>query len=215
MATYNPEEQEKIEGFKAWWAAYGNTVTIIVTTLVATIVGVQAWNYYQKQQAQQAADLFAVLQQQVERGGDSVKINDAAHLLTENFPKSGYASRAALIAAQANVSAGNLLEAKNKLQWILDKSTEPEVKDIARLRLAGILLDEKKYDEALRLLNSQHGEPFAGLYADAKGDVLAALGNISEARVAYQQAIDKLSGGQSAYPSIIQMKLDALRASAQ
>lgn len=79
------------------------------------------------------------------------------------------------------------------------------------MRLAGLLLDEKKYEEALNLLNAQHGESFAGLYADLKGDVLAASGNIIEARAAYQQAIDKLSGGGSAYQNIVQMKLDALR----
>lgn len=211
MAAYNPEEQEKIEGLKAWWVAHGNTVIIVVTTLIAAIVGTQAWNYYKRQQAQQAADLFAVLQQQAERSGEPSKINDAAHLLTEGFPASGYASRAALIAAQANADAGNLPEASNKFQWILDNSKEPEIKDIARMRLAGLLLDQKKYEEALNLLNAQHGESFAGLYADLKGDVLAASGNIIEARVAYQQAIDKLSGGGSAYQNIVQMKLDALR----
>lgn len=211
MAAYNPEEQEKIEGLKAWWVAHGNTVIIVVTTLIAAIVGTQAWNYYKKQQAQQAADLFAVLQQQAERSGEPSKINDAAHLLTEGFPASGYASRAALIAAQANADAGNLSEASSKFQWILDNSKEPEIKDIARMRLAGLLLDEKKYEEALNLLNAQHGESFAGLYADLKGDVLAASGNIIEARAAYQQAIDKLSGGGSAYQNIVQMKLDALR----
>lgn len=211
MAAYNPEEQEKIEGLKAWWAAHGNTVIIVMTTFIAAIVGTQAWNYYKRQQAQQAADLFAVLQQQVERGGEPGKINDAAHLLTEGFPASGYASRAALIAAQANANAGNLPEAGSKLQWVLDNSQEPEIKDIARLRLAGILLDEKKYNEALGLLSAPHGESFAGLYADLKGDVLAASGKIAEARVAYQQAIGKLSGSKSAYQNIVQIKLDALR----
>ncbi|SFI25453.1 tetratricopeptide repeat protein [Nitrosomonas sp. Nm34] len=215
MAAYNPEEQEKIEGLKAWWAAHGNTVIIMMTAFIAAIVGTQAWNYYHKQQAQQSADLFAVLQQQIEQGSDPAKINDAAHLLTEGFPTSGYASRAALIAAQANADAGNQQAAKNKLQWVLDRSKEPELKDIARLRLAGILLDEKKYEEALNLLNAQHGEPFSGLYADLKGDILAASGKIAEARIAYQQGIDKLSGGRSAYQNIVQMKLDALRESKQ
>lgn len=215
MAAYNPEEQEKIEGLKAWWTAHGNTVIIILTTLIATIVGIQAWNYYTRQQAQQAADLFTVLQQQVEKSGDPVKINDAAYLLMEGFPSSGYAARAALIAAQANVNAGDLAEASGKLQWILDHSKEPELKDIARLRLARVLLDEQKYDEALRHLNAAHGESFAGLYADMKGDVLAASGSIEEARAAYQQAIDKLSDGQSVYQNIVQMKLDGLRSPAE
>lgn len=216
MAAYNPEEQEGIDGLKAWWASHGNTVIIVVTTLIAAIAGTQLWNYYKNQQAHQAADLFAVLQQQVEKNSDPAKINDAAHLLVEGYPASGYASRAALIAAQVNAQAGKLVEAKSKLQWILDMSKEPEIKDIARLRLAGVLLDEKKYNEALNLLNVQHGASFTGLYADLKGDILAASGKIAEARVAYQHASDQLSSSQGgAYQNIIQMKLDALRENKQ
>ena len=135
--AYNPEEQEKIEGLKAWWSAHGNSVIIILSTMIAVMAGMQAWKYYHKQQAQQAADLFAVLQQQIDKGGSSEKVNDALHLLTTGFSESGYASRAALMAAQANKNLGNLSEAKAKLQWILDHAKESEIKDITRLRLAG------------------------------------------------------------------------------
>ena len=211
--AYNPEEQEKIEGLKAWWSAHGSSVIIILSTMIAVMAGMQAWKYYHKQQAQQAADLFAVLQQQIDKGGSSEKINDALHLLTTGFSESGYASRAALMAAQANKNLGNLSEAKAKLQWILDHAKESEIKDIAKLRLAGILLDEKKFDEALRLLNSQHSESFSGLYADLKGDIYVAAGKPNEASAAYQKAYDRFSMSKSNYMNLVQMKLDAVKVS--
>ncbi|SEN31480.1 tetratricopeptide repeat protein [Nitrosomonas marina] len=208
MATYNREEEEKIEGIKAWWIKYGTIITIVLATMVATIGATQVWKYYQQLQAQQAADLYALLKQ-VQETGDSEKINDAAYLLTEGYPSSGYAPRAALIAAKASVDAGDLQNAKQQLQWILDHAKEPEIRDLARLRLSGILLDENNYSEALRHLNSEHLDSFSGLYADLKGDVLLASGNKEEARLSYQAAIDKLNKNNN-YFNIVQMKLDAL-----
>lgn len=206
--AYNHEDQERIEGFTAWWKRYGNAITIVLTAILVTIGATKAWQYYQQKQAQQAADLYALLQQ-VQSGGDAAKINDAAQLLTEGYSSSGYAPRAALITAQADVQAGNNKRAMQNLQWIIDHAKETEMHDVARLRISGILLDEGKYDEALRMLNTGHGKAFAGLYLDRKGDIQVAAGKISEARLSYQEAIDKLNKSNN-YFNIVQMKLDAL-----
>lgn len=208
MVTYNLEEQEKIDGIKNWWDKFGNALIILLTAFLVTIAGMQAWNYYQQKQSQQAADLYALLQQ-VKTSGDASRVNDAAQLLTEGFPSSGYAPRAAMIAAQADVDAGNGKRAVQNLQWVVDHAKEPTMHDVARLRIAGILLDEEKYDDALKVLNAQHGETFAGLYLDRKGDILVAANKISEARLSYQAAIEKLSKTNN-YFNIVQMKLDAL-----
>ena len=208
MATYDLEEQEKIDGLKSWWETYGTLLIVVVATFIASIGGVKAWNYYQQQQIGQAAELYSSLLQ-VEASGDSKKISDAAHLLMEGFPSSGYASRAALISARASFDSGDVQNAKSRLQWTLDNTKEDELKDLVRLRLAGILLDERKYDDALRLLDTKHGESFDGLYADLKGDVLNAAGKIAEARIAYQTALDKM-GKKGTYYNIVQMKFDAL-----
>ncbi len=208
MATYDLEEQEKIDGLKSWWEVYGTLAIIIVATFIAGIFGTQAWKYYQKQQTDQAAELFVSLQE-IGVGEDAKKIGDAARLLMEGFPSSGFASRAALISARASIDANDVQNARNQFQWLLVNSDEAELKDVARLRLAGLMLDEKKYDEALKLLESKHSEFFAGLYGDLKGDVLVAKRNISEARVAYKMAMDKIDRNGTHY-KIVQMKLDAL-----
>jgi len=210
MSAYNSEEQEKIDRFKAWWSANGATLLLAIAVFAASAAGTRLWNHYKSEQARQASDLYAVLQQQVEKGGELVKITDAAQLLTDGFPGSGYASRAALIAAHSAAQAGNDQSAREMLQWVIDHGTEPEIKDIARLRMANILMDESKYDQALSLLSAQHGSSFTGLYADLQGDVLAASGKTGEARAAYQKALDSL-GAQSAYRNVVQMKFDTLR----
>ena len=208
MATYDLEEQEKIDGLKSWWEAYGTLVMVVIATFIASMAGVKMWNYYQQQQIEQAAELYSSLLQ-IEAGGDTRKISDAAQLVMTGFPGSGYASRAALISARASFEGGDVQSAKSRLQWTLDNTKEDELKDLVRLRLAGLLLDERKYDDALRLLDTKHGESFGGLYGDLKGDVLTAAGKVTEARAAYQMALDKM-GKKGTYHNIVQMKLDAL-----
>lgn len=206
--AYMHEDQERIDGLKAWWGRYGNAITIVLTVALMTAGAVKAWQFYQQKQAQQAADLYALLKQ-VQTSNDANKINDAAQLLTEGYPSSGYATRAALLAAQADVQAGNMQRAIQHLQWIIDHAKETEMHDIARLRISGILLDQGKHDEALRILSAGHNEAFSGLFLDRKGDIQVAAQKISEARLSYQAAIDKLSRGTN-YHNIVQMKLDGL-----
>lgn len=207
MASYH-EDQERIEGLKAWWNQYGTAITIVLAVALATIGANKAWDAYQAKQAQQAADLYALLKQ-VQATDDAAKINDAAQLLMTGYSSSGYASRAALIAGLADVQAGNSKRAIQNLQWVIDHAKETELHDLARLRMSGILLDEGKYDDALRLLNAGHSEAFAGLYLDRKGDIQVAAQKISEARLSYQAAIDKLNKNNNYY-NIVQMKLDGL-----
>jgi predicted negative regulator of RcsB-dependent stress response len=208
MARIDYEEQEKLDTLKAWWNRYGAIITIMLAVTVATFGGTKVWEYFQRQQAQQAADLYALLKQ-VQTSGDLMRVTDAAHLLTEGYPSSGYAPRAALIVAKASVDAGDLQRAKTHLQWVMENAKEPEMIDLARLRLATVLLNEKNYAAALQQLNTKHGSAFSGLYADLKGDILLASGKIEEARLAYEAAVGALSKSTN-YFNIVQMKADAL-----
>lgn len=159
-------------------------------------------------QSRQASDLYALLQQ-VQASNDATKIHDAAQLVMTGYPSSGYAPRAALITAQADVQNSNAKRALQSLQWIVDNAKESSLHDLARLRISGILLDEEKYDDALRTISMPHSDSFSGLYLDRKGDILVATNKFSEARLSYQEAISKLSKTNT-YFNIVQMKLDAL-----
>src|SRR3990167_2870451 len=99
--------------------------------------------------------------------------------------------------------------AKTQLQWVIDHAGEDGLKDVARLRLAAVLLDEKNYADAMKLLEAKHPASFDGLYADLRGDVLSAQGKTDEARNAYKLAYEK-TDAKSMYRNLIQMKMDAL-----
>jgi predicted negative regulator of RcsB-dependent stress response len=129
--------------------------------------------------------------------------------MQSKFGKTVYAEMSALAAAKAAFDANDLKSAKAQLQWVMDHGKDEEYKAIARLRLAGILLDEKSYDEGLKLLSGEFPARFAGMVADRKGDLLVAQNKIAEARAAYKLALEKTEPNDPGR-QLIQVKLDAI-----
>ncbi|MHB9101761.1 MAG: YfgM family protein [Sulfuricella sp.] len=206
--AYDLEEQEKLDELKAWWKTNGTTVMLAVAVVVAVVAGMQGWRVYQNSQQRQAALAYEALQSGVQ-SKDTKRIREAAGQLIEKYPGTPQASRSALLAAGVNYESGDAKSAKAQLQWVIDHAKEEGARDIARLRLAGILLDEKSYGEAMKTLEASHEKAFDGLFFDLKGDLLAAQGKRADARVAYQAALEK-TDEKSAYRQVVQMKLDGL-----
>ena len=129
------------------------------------------------------------------------KIKDALAQLLEKFPGTGYAPRGALFGAKAAVDAGDSATAKTQLEWVVANSKEDELKSLARLRLAAVLIDQKQFDAALAALEGKHSESFAGLFLDMKGDIFNLQGKAADAKTAYEAALAKLDakGAQRQY----------------
>ena len=205
--AYDLEEQEQIATLKAWWDKYGNATTWVLIAALAAYSGWNGWNYYQRDQAGKASALYGELQAAVE-AQDNAKVLRAAGDMESQFSSTAYAPMAALVAAKSAFDANDLKSAKAQLQWAADHGAD-EFKAVAKVRLAGVLLDEKAYDEALKVLAGDVPAAFAGAVADRKGDVLAAQNKLTEARAAYKAALDatdKKNPGRQ----LIQMKLEAI-----
>lgn len=208
MAALDLHEQEQVETLKAWWKENGKWLLWTLVITLSGIAAMQGWKSYKSNQAMEAATLFAELEKQVD-SRDPKRINDAAQAVINGYGSTAYAPRASLLAAQVNIMTKDAARAKTQLQWVIQHTSEEGLKNVARLNLVNVLLDEKSYVEALELLEAPHPDSFAGLYADLKGDVLGAQGKTVEARAAYQQALDKIDA-KSAYHNLIRMKQDAL-----
>ncbi|MEO0317857.1 MAG: hypothetical protein RL404_1534 [Pseudomonadota bacterium] len=206
--AYDHEEQEQLATLKAWWNQNGNLVTWLAIAVLVAYAGWSGWRYYQRDQAAKAAVLYEEIVKAAE-AKDMAKVTRAAADMEERFAGTPYAQMGALTAARAANDANDAKAAKAQLQWVVDHGRADEYKAIARLRLAGILLDEKAYDEGLKVLSVDMPEAFAALAADRKGDLLFAMDKIDDARSAYQAALDKTDAKNPAR-QLIQLKLDAL-----
>lgn len=222
MAHYDLEEQEQLDSIKTWWKMYGNLVTGLVAAVSLAVVGWQGWNWYKADVSGKASLVFSALEDAV-AVKDAPRIKAAAGELTEKFSGSHYAALGALVAAKASVDSGDTKTAKLQLSWVIDND-KGELKDLARLRLAVLLLDENAYDDAQKLLEASHASAFNPRFSELKGEVLMAQGKKAEARLAFKAAIASLeertaqtaapgkspAETQGPYREMLQQKLDAL-----
>jgi predicted negative regulator of RcsB-dependent stress response len=203
------EEQEQLDALKAWWKQYGNLVLLAVIAAAIAVAGWNGWNWYQRNQAAQASALYDALAKAM-GAGDAKALRDAGGALTEGHPRTLYASMGALAAARFHFDRGELKNAKAQLEWVIERSPSEEYRQIARLRLAHVLLDEKAYDEALRQLEAKPLEAYAAQVAALRGDVLLAQGRRDDAKAAYRLALDKAGSLGGAFRDGVQLRLDAL-----
>jgi predicted negative regulator of RcsB-dependent stress response len=220
MAAYDLEEQEQLDQLKTWWKMYGNLVTALVTAAALVALGWQGWNWWQRSQSAQASGLYGALQQAAAQK-DAKRVRELAGELIDKYSGTSYAGLGALISAKAQVDGGDVKTAQAQLTWASQHAGDEAVRDLARLRLAAVLLDEKSYDQAAKLLSPDPAPAFQPRFSELRGDILAAQGKLAEARAAYQAALEKLAAAsketseaegarRGPYRDMLQLKLDAL-----
>jgi len=206
--AYDHEEQEQIDALKAWWKQYGNLITWILIAILAIFSAWKGWGVYQVKQSVQASMLFEELQKAIQEK-DQAKVLRAVSDIEEKYPSTNYAQMGGLLAAKFGFDANDLKTTKLQLNWVIEHGKTDEFKSLARIRLAAVLLDEKSYDDAAKLLAADFPAEFASVVADQKGDILMAQNKIEDARASYQLALDKASDKSPGY-QLIQLKIDAV-----
>jgi predicted negative regulator of RcsB-dependent stress response len=207
MSTYDLEEQEQLAALKAWWKEHGGGVALAAVLVAAAVAAWNGWVWYQRSQAAQAAALYETLQKAA-RANDLKATQDTAGSILENYPRSAYAPLAALVSAKVQFQAGDLKTARAQLQWVVEHAASDEIRSIASLRLASVLLDDKEPDAALKALEAKPHPGFEALYAAQRGDILMVQKKREEARVAYRAALEKTEPGP--LREGLRLKLEAL-----
>ncbi len=206
--AYDHEEQEQLDALKAWWKQYGNLITWVMIVVLAAFSGWKAWGIYLTRQSGQASMLFEELQKAVQEK-DKTKVLRAASDVQEKYASTDYAQMAGLLAAKFVFDENDLKTAKSQLVWVQENGKTVEFRSLAKIRLSGILLDEKAYDEAAKLLTGAFPADLASVVADRQGDIFMAQNRIDEARAAYQSALAKMTDKNPGY-QLVQLKLDAV-----
>lgn len=211
MATHlDLEEQEQLDQLKHFWRQWGNLITWALVIVLGAFAAYNGWNMYQRSQAAKASVLFDELDRAAQ-AGDADKAARVFSDMKEHYGRTAFAEQAGLLAAKLQADKGKADDARATLEWVAANAVEDEYRVVAKLRLAGLLLDEKKYDDALKQLPADAGKAFEGLVADRRGDILQAQGKKDEAKAAYQQAW-KAMDPAAEYRRLVEAKLTALGA---
>lgn len=207
------EEQEQLDQINHFWKQYGNAITWTLIAVLAAFASWNLYNYWQRSQASQAATLFDEVERSIQ-SADIAKIDRVFVEMKERFADTGYAQQTGLLVAKQYVVAGKVDAAKSALTWVAEKSSDKGYQALAKLRLSGILVESKDYENALNQLGGSYSAGFDALVADRKGDILMLQGKKTQAVIEYQKAY-KSFDSRAEYRHLVEVKLNALGVDAQ
>lgn len=205
--TSHYEEEAEVEQLRRWWRENWMALAGGLVLGLAGIFGWEAWQTARTSKAEQASQIYEDLKRV--QPGQQERAQELWHRLEEKFPGTPYASQAALLMANDAAAREDWPGAQAKLEWVGKHSEDPGLKKIARLRLARVLWQQQKPDEALALLDIADGDPFAALYLELRGDIQLAKGERDAARGSYEKALQQ---GGAAFPGrdALQRKVEDL-----
>ena len=201
------EEQEQVDELKALWKKYGTYITRGAIAFFVLYGLFQGWGYYQNKQSLNASEAYQSIVVLDEK--NTKEIMQKAQSLMDAYGGTPYAGRAAILFAKASFAEGLKDKAKEKLAWASSHAKESATESIALIQLGQILLEEKKYEEALKKANEVDNEGYLGLANDLKGDALSAMGKKEDAKKAYLEALKRF-GPKDPYAKFTQEKLETL-----
>lgn len=211
MATsLDLQEQEQVDALKAFWKQYGNLITWVLTLALAAFAAWNGWQWYERDQAAKAGAIYDELERAAQ-AGDAQRAARAFDDLRDRHGGSTFAAHGALLLAMVQHDQGQPDAARASLGWVVDKSGDPALRAVARLRLAALLIDAGELDAALQQIAAVTEPGFEALAADRRGDALMAQGKAAEARAAWQAAWAAMDE-QLDYRRLVEAKLAAIGA---
>lgn len=200
------EDEAQVEQLRRWWRENWMALVGGLALGMAGIFGWEAWQNAQNTTAERASQLYEDLDKAPADKPDVQK--QIGQKLVAEFSGTPYAAQGQLLLAQRAVERGDFEGARENLNWVAGHTDDPSLKKVARLRLARVLWQLSKPDEALAELDVADDDAFASLYQELRGDIQLAKGDRAAARAAWEKAL-QLGPAQPAKDEL-QRKLDQL-----
>jgi predicted negative regulator of RcsB-dependent stress response len=197
-------DDERVEDLKKWWKENGASIIVGIALGVIAIFGWRYWSSHRDTQAETASRAYDAFVAAAEKP-DADPARQRGQALLTDFPKSPYATLAALRLAKLAVDGGDTATASQRLEWVIGNARSDELKDIARLRLARVKFAAGQIAEAEKLLDGITTASLSAEREELKGDLSLAGNNPEKARTAYAAAL--AAGGNN---RLLQLKLDNL-----
>ena len=202
------EEQQELDDFKYFWKNWGRWLFALLIAAALGYLGYIIYKDHKISQNREAAEVLAQMVDKAQSKADSKQINADLLKLQQDYSDTVPAAQATMMVAATEFDAGRYDTAAGHLNWVLSNQKAPLIQALAAQRLAVVLLQQKKYDAAITVLNTKVEADFEPLLLEAKGDVYAAQNKTKEATQSYQQAWEKLPK-DAIERELLQMKLDS------
>jgi predicted negative regulator of RcsB-dependent stress response len=204
-------EQEQIELLKSWIKQYS---LVIIAGMALAFVSITGWRYWQQRQNKIISHASAVYDEMltVRAQNNASATQVQADKLFTHYPHTVYSQMAALMLARDAVTKNDFKTAEKNYQWVIDRSNVNTLRQIARIRLARILLATGSPQKSIDALEKIDDKNYNGMIEEVKGDAYLAMHNLSKARDAYKQALADLPNAEVIRP-LLQMKYDNLATS--
>ena len=202
------EEQEQLDQLKHFWNTWGTPISAVAVIVMAGLAGWNGYQYWQNRQASQAAALLDAVEIAVQ-AKDQSRLEQAFADLQSKYAGTPQADMAGFALAKSMQDSGKPDAAKAALGWISEHSSDAGYKAVAKLRQATVLMEQKEFEAALKLLQTNFPAEFEAVAADRRGDVLMLMGKTSEAVSEYTRAFKGLEEGLE-YRRLVEVKLNAL-----
>ena len=189
MSDYLTDE-EQLAKLKGWWETNG---LLLVGAVVIAVSGVVGWRWYEDSSAEKtarASDLYADFL--IGEGPAQQTILDT---LASELPETTYHTFAILQQAHDRMVAEDFAGTEEALRRALATKPERIIADLIRLRLARLLQQLDRSDEALTVIADVRSAGFRPQVAELKGDIHLAKGERALAHEAYNAALIDLTDG--------------------
>ncbi|HMR69878.1 MAG TPA: tetratricopeptide repeat protein, partial [Rubrivivax sp.] len=141
MATsLDLQEQEQVDALKAFWKQYGNLITWVLTLALAAFAAWNGWQWYERDQAAKAGAIYDELDRAVQ-AGDAQRAARAFGDLRDRHAGRTFAAHGALLVAKLQADEGQADAARASLAWVVGEAGDEALRAVARLRLAGLLIE--------------------------------------------------------------------------
>jgi len=202
-------EKEQLEEFRAWWS---QNAWFVIGGLLLGIAGLVGWNFWQDRQASAevaASSAYEALVEQVADGNQDEAGTLAAELFRD-YDATPYAAQGRLAMARLYMDGGRDQDAADVLRPLAASGDGDVMTLVARHRLAQILLYQDKPQDVIDLIGTPGDTAFAARFHEVLGDAQLALGNLTQAREAYQAVLADARAAQTVNTALVRMKLDDL-----
>ena len=202
-------EREQIDAMRSWWSENGTWVVLGIVIGVGGIFGLNQYRSSQLETQVAASTLFEALAEEI--SNDAVEPAEALVAdMVSDYPQTIYADQARLAMARLYMDQGRDEDAAASLRALLDSEGDAQMKQVARLRLAKVMLYQDRAADVLALLEGQTESGFSAKYFEAIGDAHTQLGNYAEAEEAYLAAVGDPLAAQVVDTALLQMKISDL-----